>query len=135
MGLIDFSPEYSVGIAEMDTEHRKLIDIFNELYDAMKQGKSKEVLDSVFSDLIQYTTTHFSDEEALLARHGYPGLNIQKEQHQLLVQSVKDKYEKFKSGAFMISIELINFLRDWLTNHIMKSDRLYGQFLNEKGVK
>lgn len=135
MPLFNWSPDFSVGIAAMDEEHRKLIDLINRLFDAMKEGRGRDVMEPVFTGLVEYTQTHFSDEEALMARYEYPGLAAQKEEHRLLVQSVSDKYQKFKSGSLMISIELMNFLRDWLTNHIMKSDRLYGEFLNRKGVQ
>ena len=134
MSLIQWSEDYSVGIKDMDEEHKKLIEIINTLYDAMKIGKSKDVLEKVFSDLLSYTTVHFTDEELLMENNNYPGLVDQRNQHNQFVAKIEEQYEKFKSGFSLVSVEIMNFLKEWLLNHIKQYDKKYGAYLNEKGI-
>lgn len=132
MALLNWDNNYSVGVGAMDDEHKKLLAIMNNLYDSMKAGKSKEVLDQVFQDLIDYTKFHFSDEEALMKQVNYPGLNEQLIQHKELTNKVLEYQNKFKTGALFVSIEVMDFLKNWLINHILRSDKKYGEFINKK---
>ena len=132
MPLFTWSEDLSVLVPEMDAEHHKLIGIINDLYDSMKSGKSKEALGNIFSDLLDYTKTHFKDEENLMMKVGYPGLQDQMAQHKVLIDGVKEKLDKFNAGTLFISVELMGFLKDWLTNHIQNSDKKYGIFIRDK---
>lgn len=134
MPLLNWDNSYSVGVPEMDDQHKQLISIANKLYEAMKAGKSKETLSQVFDELIEYTKFHFTAEEALMRKVNYPGLNDQSTQHSDLTKKVLEFQAKFKEGALFISIDVLNFLKDWLVNHIVKMDKLYGSFINKTGV-
>lgn len=136
MALIEWSSELSVGIDSIDNQHQKLINMINALNDAMSTGEANEVLEKIFSGLAAYTQKHFAYEEQLFDKHGYAGTQEHKQQHKALIDQVVDLSEKFKSsGGSVISIEVMQFLKDWLTNHIMKTDKEYTDFLVEKGVK
>lgn len=135
MELIKWGENLSVGIDSIDKQHKELIKIVNELYDAMSSGKGKEVLGSTLARLIDYTKVHFSNEETYFARFKYAETESHKEEHKNLVAKAVELQTKFKAGNVMISIEVMNFLKDWLSNHIQKIDKKYSSFLKENGVK
>ena len=135
MALITWSNMLSTGIGEQDNQHKKLIDLINQLNDAMQAGHGADVLGKVLSELVNYTVFHFSYEEKLMAQHKYEDTPAHKAEHAKFVQTVGDFKKKFDSGSAVISVEIMNFLRDWLTSHIMKTDKKLGQSLNKLGVK
>lgn len=135
MALISWSNMLSTGISEQDNQHKKLIDLINQLNEAMQAGKGADVLGSVLSELVNYTVFHFVYEEKLMAQHKYEDTPAHTSEHTKFVQTVGDFKKKFDSGGAVISVEIMNFLRDWLTNHIMKTDKKLGQSLSKLGVK
>jgi hemerythrin-like metal-binding protein len=134
MAFFDWNNSYSVGVRQFDTEHQKLFSIMSELYDGMKAGKGKDVLDGVLQKLIGYTEQHFSSEETVMGRAGYPGLQSQIDQHRQFTVKMKDFQAQYRSGAVALSVQLLDYLRDWLTTHIAGADKSYTAFLNAKGV-
>jgi len=135
MALITWSNMLSTGIGEQDTQHKKLIELINQLNDAMQAGHGADVLGKVLNELVNYTVFHFGYEEKLMGQHKYEDTPAHKLEHTKFVQTVGDFKKKFDSGNAVISVEIMNFLRDWLTSHIMKTDKKLGQSLNKLGVK
>lgn len=135
MALITWSNMLSTGIGEQDNQHKKLIETINRLNDAMHAGKGAEVLGKVLSELVNYTVFHFGYEEKLMGEHGCVDTPTHKAEHAKFVNTVGDFKKKFDSGNAVISVEIMNFLRDWLTKHIMKTDKRLGQELVKKGLK
>jgi hemerythrin len=135
MPLINWGPKYSVGISSIDTQHKKLVDIINDLNDAMRNGKSKEVLNTTLTSLIDYTKVHFKFEEDLFNKYGYAEKLSHKMLHDKLTRQVLDFYDNYQKGKATVSIELMNFLSDWLLKHIVAEDKKYTDFLTQKGVK
>ncbi len=134
MALIEWSEELSTGIQEVDTQHRRLVDIINELHVAVLDRREKQLMSRIFTELVEYTKTHFAFEEELFERHGYPGEEAHKLQHQHLAQRVIDLKEEFDGGNTAVTLEVMRFLRDWLADHIIGSDKHYAPFLIEKGI-
>ncbi|MBI3391927.1 MAG: bacteriohemerythrin [Nitrospirae bacterium] len=134
MALMVWDNGFSVNVKEIDAQHQKLIALINDLHDAMKTGKAKDVLGKVLSDLTDYTVYHFGVEEKLFQTHGYPEAVQHKREHDALTKQVLDIKEKFKEGKAGVTVETMAFLKDWLTNHIKKTDKKYTPFLNGKGV-
>lgn len=135
MALITWASMLSVGVKEIDDQHKKLIDLINQLNDAMLAGKSRDSMGKILGELAAYTQYHFSTEERLMGQYKYEESVDHKEQHKKLIQSVSDFKKQFDSGQTMISVELMNFLRDWLSGHILKTDKKFGSALNKLGVK
>lgn len=135
MALIAWSGMLSTGISEQDNQHKKLIDLINQLNDAMKDGKGAEVMGKVLAELVNYTVFHFGYEEKLMAQYKFEDTPAHKAEHVKFVQTAGDFKKKFDSGSAVVSVEIMNFLRDWLTNHIMKTDKKLGQSLLKQGVK
>lgn len=134
MALLTWNDGHSVKVKQFDDQHKKLIDMVNELHDAMKVGKGKEVLEKILAGLIQYTVTHFSNEERLMKLHNYPGYEQHKKEHNLLTIQVSDVQKKYREGSAVLSQSVMTFLKEWLQNHIQGTDKNYAPFLNSKGV-
>ncbi len=135
MSLFAWSEKYSVNIRQIDDQHKKLIGMVVQLRDAMRQGKGKQVLGEVLGNLIQYTKTHFADEERLMRVNGYPEYEAHKAKHESMTGKVAQVYRDYQDGKVTVSLEVMNFLEDWLDKHIMGTDKQYAPFLNGKGLK
>lgn len=134
MSLIEWNPAFSVKVKKFDDQHKKLVELVNQLYDAMKAGEGNMVLGVVLQSLISYTSTHFADEEKMMLANGYPDLAKHKAIHQDLVKQVLDLQKKYQAGNPVLTMTLLNFLKDWLVKHIQGEDLRYGQFFNAKGI-
>ena len=125
--------DLSVGNTFIDGDHRKLIGLVNELHTAMGQGSGRELVGKVLGELIRYTKTHFQREEDYMAKIAYPALATHKTEHDKLLVQVQDLQAKFDSGAAMVSVQVSRFLRDWLTTHILKSDKALAAAIKNAG--
>lgn len=134
MALFPWNEKYSVGVREMDSQHKVLVDILNELFEAMQANKSKEILGTIISKLVNYTKTHFTNEERIMERYGYPDLAAQKKEHLAFINKITEYKNDFESGKVAMSVSITSFLKDWLINHISGIDKKYGPFFNEKGL-
>jgi len=136
MTYLEWNDTYSVGIKLLDDHHKKLINIINELYDGIGSGDSEKVLRKTLSELVDYTKYHFTAEESLMSQYDYPEYLTHKESHQKLLKTLSDLQQQYavKKGSLTIILKIENFLRHWLINHIMESDKKYGPYLNSKGV-
>ncbi len=135
MALFTWSEKMSVGVGKIDKEHQGLFDLMNLLHDGMLNGRGKEVLGPVLSNLIQYTKVHFGNEETLLRLHSYPQLADHLKYHEAFRKKVGDLEAEFKAGTAALSVSTLEFLRDWLSKHILGVDAQYKPFLAAKGVK
>lgn len=135
MGKFDWWEDYSTGNQQMDNQHKKLFGYIQDLHEAMQVGKGKDILEKTLDGLIDYTRTHFKDEEELLKKYNYPGLLAQQIEHERLTTTVIDLQEKFKKGQAALSVTTSNFLKDWLMDHILGTDKKYGPFLKKLGEK
>ncbi len=132
--LLRWSDSLSVGIDSIDSQHKNLIGLINELNVQINSGSAKEAVGRTLGKLIDYTGSHFQNEERLFAGHDYPEQTSHKELHSKLVTQVLHFQDQFEKGEKDISLELMEFLKDWLVNHIKKTDKQYSSFLISKGV-
>jgi hemerythrin len=135
MALITWGEKLSVNVGEIDRQHQILITMINDLDAAMRQGKGKDILAKILSGLLDYTKSHFSLEEKYFAQFSYSDTRSHIKEHQLFVGKVAEFQKKFENGSISLSVDIINFLSDWLKKHIMGTDKKYGPFFNEKGLK
>ena len=133
---MEWSPRLSVKVKKFDDQHKKLVDLVNQLHDAMKAGQGNAALGTTLQSLISYTATHFKDEEQMMQANGYPELAKHKAEHEKLVTQVLDLQKKFQeqAGGGILTMTVMSFLKDWLVNHIQGVDQKYGVFLNAKGI-
>ncbi len=135
MPYIDFSESLSVNVTSFDEQHKKLVSLVNKLYDAMKEGKGKEILSEVFNELIEYTKFHFKSEEEMMLKYDYNGYKEHLDEHNKLTKEVLELKDKYEKGNIFITTELLAFLKEWLSHHILEMDKKYGPFFNEKGIR
>ncbi|MGE4351118.1 MAG: bacteriohemerythrin [Bdellovibrionales bacterium] len=130
MALMTWDNSYSVGIPSIDEQHQKLMKMINDLHDGMVAKKSREVLGPILESLVTYTVEHFDYEEKIFAQTAYPQTASHKQEHAKLKQRALEIRDRFKSSASgTLSLEVLNFLRDWLSGHIKGVDKQYSQHL------
>jgi len=132
MAYFNWNDGLSVGVDTFDAHHKKLVDLINGLHEAMGEGKGRDKVGSILKELARYTVYHFSEEENRMKLHGYPGYQHHKDEHERFVAKVTGFIEKLNDGNLSLSISVMNFLRDWLTSHIQKTDKQYSSFFSTK---
>jgi hemerythrin len=135
MALFEWTPALSVGVTEMDNQHKKLIDLINRLNDAMKAGKGKDILAQVFKELADYTIFHFGAEEKYMQQFSYPEIFKQKAEHKVFIDKTLAMTKDLIAGKITVSMDVMTFLKDWLSKHIQGEDKKYGSLFNQKGMK
>ncbi len=134
MSIIEWKDEYSVRVKEIDAQHQKLVEMINELHTAMAGGKSKDILSEIIQKMVEYTQLHFRTEEKYFDEFNYPQREQHKNEHNSFIEKVTDFSNSFNSGKVFLSIEVMDFLKDWLANHITGSDQEYSDFFTSKGL-
>ncbi len=129
MALMAWEEKYSVHVPMIDEQHKKLFALINQLHESMSKGKANDVMGRVIAELVSYTKTHFAAEEKMLQSKNYPDLKAHQAQHHKFVEKVEQFQKEFAGGKMTVSNEVISFLRDWLTGHILKTDKLYSEAL------
>ncbi|MBF0242019.1 MAG: bacteriohemerythrin [Desulfamplus sp.] len=132
--LITWGPKLATGIEEIDLQHKELVRMVNALHKAMKLKVGIQESGDILDSLAKYTLYHFGHEEKLFKQYNYPEYNEHKKIHENLVATVVAFQKDFKAGKASLSVDLMNFLTDWLKNHIMKCDMKYAPFFKSKGL-
>ncbi len=133
--FVEWTDALSVGIEEIDEQHKLLVDLVNKMHEAIHQRHGSEVVNSILKDLADYTRIHFAVEESLMRILNYPDYEAHKEIHEELLHSVTDLQEKVATGKKSIGFELMHFLKTWLTKHIMEEDMQYSSFFISAGAQ
>jgi methyl-accepting chemotaxis protein len=131
---ITWDESISVKIDLFDTHHKKLIDLINQLYKAMEKGDGNNVLIPIIDELVEYTVYHFSAEEKVFKKYNYPDTARHIEQHRGFVKKAQDLQRDVKKGSAVLTNDVLDFLQDWVINHIMKVDFHYSGFLKDKEI-
>ncbi len=135
MGLLTWDDSYSVGVSEIDTQHKKLFNLINDLFDAMKAGNGRSIIGKIIKELADYTVYHFGYEEKLFEKFDYPETATHNKEHKDFVETVSKFQKEFNEESAMLSMEVMNFLKKWLQDHIKGTDQHYTAFFNEHGIK
>jgi methyl-accepting chemotaxis protein/hemerythrin len=130
--FMPWTKELEFGIEVIDTQHKKLIDLINNLYNSMKSNKGLDSLLPVYDELLEYTVYHFDFEEDFIKKNGYEHVPNHRQLHEKLKADVMAQREKFVSGEAVIGFNLLSFLEDWVRNHILIQDRKYADVILAK---
>jgi len=132
---VDWKETYSVGIETFDNHHRKLFELINGLSKISDSGEAEsDVVSKTLKELLEYTKYHFTEEERVLGEFGHPDLAIQKEEHEFFANKVKGYCSYYLAGSEPLAADVVEFLHEWLANHIMEKDQHYKTLLKSKGV-
>ncbi|MCX7206612.1 MAG: bacteriohemerythrin [Proteobacteria bacterium] len=132
--FFEWNDELSVGIQEIDEQHKVLIDLLNELHDAIRLHHGSEASARILGRLADYTRTHFTVEESLMRILGYPDYDAHKQHHEDLIKQMNDLQARLEGGE-AITFELMHFLRNWLTHHIIEGDKRYTEHFLSRGAQ
>ena len=135
MALIVWKDKFKVGIWLMDTQHKRWIELINDLYEAMRVGKGRDVVGRTLAEMLNYARRHFADEEALMSTHGWPEYSQHKKEHEVFVAEVAVLQQRQQAGELAVSIKVMTQMQNWLVNHILTVDRRSVPFLKKKGVR
>lgn len=109
--------------------------IINELNEALQEGKGRETLREILQNLVNFVHLHFKTEEELMVKEDFGEYTIHRYEHEKLTDEMKRLHDDYLAGNVRISIQLMNYFRDWLMDHIITKDRKLAGFLVKKGIK
>jgi len=128
-----WSPEYSVNIKAIDSQHQQLVDILNRLFIAVSKREGDKVIASILDGLVDYTKTHFALEERLMQQAKYKDFEAHKAEHKKLIEELDRLCKKHMLEEKPIYFEMLGFLKTWLKEHILGVDTLYSADLQKSG--
>lgn len=129
---IKWNNNFSIGIGLIDDQHKKLLDILNELYESHKMGTGQQDIQDIINRLLDYTIYHFSNEEQLFKEYQYPHSSEHIDQHNEFTTQAKMFQDKCQSGNLILSMKILDYLKDWTINHVLGSDKEFGAYLLSK---
>jgi len=129
--LFEWDDSYSVNNAKIDEQHQRFFEIINELDDAMMSGgrrASQRAMTESIQALEEYAVFHFDDEERYMEALGYPDQVVHHQEHARLVDRIGQYRYKTATGKIVLNSELVKTMANWITGHIMNSDKKYAAF-------
>ena len=134
MPVLVWSEEFSVNVAEIDTQHKKLCDYVNKLHAGVEARVDREDLRQLLINLVEYARIHFATEERLMDEHGLQPDNRHRKEHETLLRLLEDTVKSISEGSHPIFYPKYDVSNDWFLAHIMDHDKKLGAFLNSRGV-
>jgi hemerythrin-like metal-binding protein len=131
---MEWQDNFSVNIREIDQQHQKLVGMINALHEAMLAHKGSEAHKTIINGMVDYASVHFKTEEDYMARFGFPGSAAHQLEHKGFTEKALELKERASRDGFILTLEILNFLRDWLQHHILDTDKRYSTFFNERGL-
>lgn len=132
--MVEWEDKYSVGIKKIDEEHKKLIGIINKAAVTNKLKKIRGVL-TVLDEMIDYAGNHFLTEETYMISFGFPEYLFHRNEHIGFTEKAIDLQNRVVSGDSQVANEALEFLKQWLVNHIQETDSRYTDWFNRNGIK
>lgn len=122
MALIEWKDEYSVGVPEVDAEHRELIGLINTLYDGMHLHDREPDVMEFLGEIYARIASHFALEELLMRRHEYDEYREHKGDHEHLLEEIRDIMDEYEDGKLLDDEELARRLDAWFSEHFRTKD-------------
>ena len=134
MAFFEWEDDFTVNIDKIDAQHKRLVAMIEELYEAITARKGSSALDKILAEMVDYSKTHFATEEYYMTKYDFPGYAAHKKEHDAFAAKARDLQQQTGKKTMLITLETANFLMDWLRDHVLGTDKLYAPFLNSKGV-
>lgn len=131
--LVTWSNEFSLDMPEIDAQHKVLIDLINQVWVAVIKKPDREEAIRILVELEKYTITHFTAEEVFMRGMAYAAFKDHKDEHEKFVARVAQEKSKILAGQ-AITLEILQFLKDWLINHILVSDKEYAAEMKKRAA-
>lgn len=127
MSLLKWKPEYSVGIDSMDDEHREMIDLINTTYDKLEKESEAGQIEDCLGEILSTISMHFALEERMMQRSGYAEYQAHKNDHEKLLDQIRDLMDVFFDDPVTGGKRLEEKLSSWFATHFSSFDaRLHG---------
>ena len=123
--VLEWCPEYSVRHEQLDSEHQRFFQLVRNLYEAIRVSASRAVIGAILGELYAYSVSHMTHEEDILEECGYPELASHRAEHKQFRKKIRDYMDEFESGNTAIALSLLQFLQDWLRDHLVGADQRY----------
>ncbi|MDH5717384.1 MAG: bacteriohemerythrin [Spirochaetia bacterium] len=134
MSLIKWSNDLSINVQEIDDQHQKLVDMINSLHKAMNDGQSQQIIGKIIKNMVEYTESHFQLEENYFEQFNYDLRDEHKKEHDQFIEKAQKLQNDYFEGSIRIGIETMQFLKEWLVDHIMVSDKKFVQCFHENDI-
>lgn len=134
MPFITWQASLNTGVESIDSQHKVLVRIINDLAKANAAGEGHTVLVGIFNDLVDYTHTHFNDEESLMKEHDYDDFSEHRAEHRRFTDQIEMHAQRFEAGSLKVDDNLLTYLKSWLLTHIMSTDRGYIPTFEDAGL-
>ena len=135
MEAIYWSEKFSVGVKELDEQHRQIIEMLNRLISTPEaRDANSETVSEILTAMTRYSLEHFKTEEGLMKAHGYPNLEEHRQEHIAYRRKAIDFSTAATIGVESVPQILIDYLSEWWVHHILDEDMKYKPFFTEKGV-
>lgn len=131
MDFITWKSDYSVGNETLDNQHKRIIKLINELYNAYVKKIEFTDSDRMISELSEYTVNHFGEEERLFEQYGYELAEEHKKEHETFVKTLNELIAQNQKSPKILSLKLTSFLQKWLINHILEEDKKYAPMFDK----
>ena len=132
---IPWKEEYSLGIETIDTQHKKLIGIINEVAKAMEGDASEGAITQAVTEMRQYAEDHLAFEESVFEQCGYVETAEHRAEHDIFRETIEEFRERSKENGITVAIEMLGYLEGWLIKHILVTDKKYVEAFKAFGVK
>jgi hemerythrin len=129
-----WDPDCSLGIEAVDEDHRKLVELINELTVGLTSERPVRNPELTLEALARQAQNHFANEEWLMRQHYYPEMLKHKAEHAKLMGQVQTLHAAVRSGRMALSKELVTFLEHWLISHMVGMDKSLATFLQACGA-
>jgi hemerythrin-like metal-binding domain len=133
--MIEWNDKYSVGVSRIDNEHKKFIDIINKAIIAKEHNNNLKELKDVIHEITMYALNHFSTEETFMIEFNYPEYKSHKEEHSIFAKKMVAYFNKIHDGDYQTTNKMIEYLKNWLVNHIKVTDKKYVNCIKENYIE
>jgi hemerythrin-like metal-binding protein len=129
MPIVEWNESFLLDVPELDQHHRHLVSLLNDAYDGFTTGISFDAIEGILGELADYASYHFVVEEAWMQKSNYPNLADHKDEHGRFIVRVHEIVKAQQEDHMFLLMEIMEFLNDWLSTHILQTDAEFGQYL------